>query len=205
MLRMRSMVLGLAIALLLGVQSAWADVDAGLRAAHEGDYEAAVAEWRPVAQDGNARAEFLLGLAYRTGKGVAQDPANAVRWFQKAAAQGNVDAQSALGTMLLIGEGVPADYSRAFVNLDAAAKAGDRRAMYALGVYYESGLDKPADVDIALGWYEKSANLGLADAQDPPSPAPGFCHPRRSRLPNPQSAASTQVAELHKILGSVPT
>lgn len=87
MRRTRSGLLGLALVLIFGISIVQADVDTGLRAAHEGNYETAVAEWRPLAQAGDSRAQFLLGLCYRTGKGVAQDPANAVRWLEKAAAR----------------------------------------------------------------------------------------------------------------------
>lgn len=144
-----------------------ADTDSGLRAAHPGDYEAAIGgEWRPLAEAGGAQAQFLLGLCYRLGNGVARDSKSAARWFEAAAAQDHVDAQSALGTMLLVGEGdLPTDYARAYDYLSAAATAGDRRAMYALGVLFEAGLGRSADIDAALGWYGKAADALLADAQ----------------------------------------
>ncbi len=46
-----------------------------------------------AAEQGNADAQFLLGACYYKGKGVEQDHAKAVYWFEKAAEQGYVYAQ----------------------------------------------------------------------------------------------------------------
>ena len=51
------------------------------------------------AEDGNAQAQFNLGLMYAKGKGVLKDTAKAVEWYQKAAAQGDAQAQFNLGQM----------------------------------------------------------------------------------------------------------
>jgi len=55
------------------------------------------------AQEGNADAQFNLGVIYGKGRGVDQDGNEAVRWYRKAADQGHVDAQNNLGVMLLNG------------------------------------------------------------------------------------------------------
>jgi TPR repeat protein len=55
--------------------------------------------WRPLADQGNALAQFNLGLLYHEGRGVSQDYAQAVTWFRKAADQGDAEAQAALGAM----------------------------------------------------------------------------------------------------------
>jgi TPR repeat protein len=154
-----------AMAALSGPVARAASVDEGLRAARLGDYDRAVAEFRALADAGDARAQYLLGLCYRQGKGVPPDPATAARWFEKAAAAGDVDAQSALGTMYLIGEGVTPEPERAFGLLSTAAAAGDRRAKFGLGVMYEAGLGRQADIGKALDWYNAAAEQGLIDAQ----------------------------------------
>jgi uncharacterized protein len=76
-------------------------VDANAR----GDYAKALRLIRPLANDGDAAAQFNLGLMYITGHGVQQDGAAAALWFRKAAEQGYVLAQSNLGTLYLYGRG----------------------------------------------------------------------------------------------------
>jgi FOG: TPR repeat, SEL1 subfamily len=55
-----------------------------------------------MAENGNARAQFALGVMYHEGKGMPQDYAKAVRWFRDAANQGNAYAQHNLGVMYAI-------------------------------------------------------------------------------------------------------
>ena len=54
----------------------------GLAAVQQGDYSAALEQWRPLAESGNADAQYQMGLAYRHGHGVKQDYLEAVRWFR---------------------------------------------------------------------------------------------------------------------------
>ena len=65
------------------------------------------------AEKGDAKAQFVLGLKYDTGKGVPQDSAEAAKWYRKAAEQGYADAQFNLGTMYDEGRGVHQDYAEA--------------------------------------------------------------------------------------------
>ncbi len=78
--------------------------------------------WRKAAEQGNAKAQYNLGLMYDNGVGVPQDYAKAVGWYRKAAAQGNADAQFFLGFMYDAGRGVPQDYAKAHMwyNLSAS-------------------------------------------------------------------------------------
>ena len=70
-----------------------ADFQAGLDAANSGDYATALKEWRPLAGQGDAAAQFYLGVMYYNGHGIAQDYEQAVYWYRLAAEQGNVNAQ----------------------------------------------------------------------------------------------------------------
>ncbi len=81
----------------------------------------ALREWRPLAEQGNANAQFFLGVMYDKGQGVRQDLREAARWFRKAAEQGVAEAQSNLGFMYGYGEGVPQDYAQAYMWYDLAA------------------------------------------------------------------------------------
>ncbi len=94
---------------------AWAGWDEGVAAYHRGDYAAALREFRPLAEQGNAKAQYNLGLMYYNGEGVPQDYAEAVKWYRKAAEQGHAKAQLFLGNMYGNGQGVPQDYVQAYM------------------------------------------------------------------------------------------
>jgi len=81
------------------------------------------------AAQGNARAQYSLGLRYATGRGVPQDNTKARQWFEKSAAQGNARAQYSLGMLYDTGQGVPQDYVRAYVwyKLAAASLTGEHQ------------------------------------------------------------------------------
>jgi len=75
-----------------------ADFDAGLAALQKGDYAAALREWTPLAaKQGDAEAQFNLGVMYHNGHGVSQDDKTAAKWFRLAAEQGDAAAQFNLG------------------------------------------------------------------------------------------------------------
>ena len=90
-----------------------ADFQKGLDAYEKGDYATALREWQPLAEQGDATAQYNLGLMYFAGKGVLQDYKEAVKWYRLAAEQGDADAQSNLGVMYVTGEGVPQAYDEA--------------------------------------------------------------------------------------------
>ncbi len=92
---------------------AHADFQAGLDAYNQGDYATALKEWRPLAEQGDATAQFNLGVMYNFGLGVPQDYQEAVRWYRLAAEQGYAPAQFNLGFLYDKGLGVPQDYAQA--------------------------------------------------------------------------------------------
>ena len=59
-------------------------------------YISSVTDIRKAAEQGNADAQFNLGLMYFEGEEVSQDDAEAVEWWRKAAEQGLAAAQSIL-------------------------------------------------------------------------------------------------------------
>ena len=87
----------------------------------------AVKGFRKAADQGNASAQFNLGMRYDNGRGVAENDAQAVRWYRKAADQGNADAQNHLGVMYANGLGVPRSYAQAAKWFRKAADQGKRR------------------------------------------------------------------------------
>ena len=79
--------LALAITLLVGsVSVATAQSNKkGLEAYYAGDYQTALQQWRPLANQGNAAAQTMLAWMYAEGEGVLQDHAEAVKWWRLAA------------------------------------------------------------------------------------------------------------------------
>jgi uncharacterized protein len=74
---------------------------------------AAFRHWRPLAEQGDATAQYNVGCMYANGWGAAQDYSDAVKWYRKAAEQGLDLAQSNLGRAYENGRGVAQDYSEA--------------------------------------------------------------------------------------------
>jgi TPR repeat protein len=87
-----------------------------------------------AAIEGNAEAQFSLGVCYRDGNGGPQDYREAAKWFQKAAEQGDAEAQFSLGNCHRLGHGVPQDYVEAVQWFRMAAERGNADAKFALGV-----------------------------------------------------------------------
>jgi hypothetical protein len=86
----------------------------GLLASEAGDYDTAVSKWQPLAQQGDAAAQFNLALMYHRGLGVAHDEARAVSWYQKSAANGYARAQEFLAVAYREGWfGLPRDKAKA--------------------------------------------------------------------------------------------
>ena len=85
--------------------------------------------YRLAADQGNASAQFNLGVMYAKGEGVPQDYAEAVKWFRLAADQGDAMAQFNLGVMYAKGQGVPQDYVLAHMWFNLSAAQGDEDAV----------------------------------------------------------------------------
>ena len=83
----------------LGAQALAADFQAGVEAYDRGDYVAALREFRPLAEQGDAKAQLRLSVMYALGQGVPQDDAEAMKWHHKAAEQGDALAQVLLAFM----------------------------------------------------------------------------------------------------------
>ena len=113
----------------------WAqDFDKGMKAAQSGDFATAMKEWKPLAEQGNAVAQYNLALMYDNGEGVTLDDAEAVKWYRKAAEQENANAQSNLGVMYYNGEGVLQDTIAAHMWLNIAAANGNTNAVKGRGI-----------------------------------------------------------------------
>jgi hypothetical protein len=111
----------------LAALPAWADGQVGADAYKRADYATALREWRPLAEQGDADAQYNLGVMYDFAKGVPRDFTAARQWYEKAAAQGHAGAQNNLGGLYEFGHGVKRDYVRAYMwyNIASAHRTGD--------------------------------------------------------------------------------
>jgi TPR repeat protein len=75
------------------------DLMAGWMAYLKKDYATALRHYRPLAEQGHARAQIRLGFMYHFGEGVTKDPKEAVRWIRKAAKQGDALAKTNLASL----------------------------------------------------------------------------------------------------------
>ena len=117
------------ITLVLFTTPSWsADFYKGLLAYDNGDYATVLEEWTPLAEQGDADAQYNLAYMYKNGEGVPQDYQTAVKWFTLAAKQGNPNAQYNLGISYAKGEGVFQDYTYAHMWLNIAAANGNNNA-----------------------------------------------------------------------------
>ena len=138
------------------------DFDKGLAAAQAGDFATALQEWMPLAEAGDADAQYNLGVMYNEGDGVLQDYKEAVKWFRLAAEQGHANAQYNLGQMYRKGNGVPQNYKEAVKWYRLAAEQGQVNAQYNLGVMYDNGDGVLQDNAVAHMWY----NIGAANGNE---------------------------------------
>jgi TPR repeat protein len=119
-----------------------------------GELASPVKRYRLAAEQGDATAQFNLGLIYKEGQGVLlQDYKEAARWFRLAAEQGHASAQFNLGFMYDNGQGEPQDYKEAVKWDRLAAEQGNEAAQNNLGRMYPEGLGVPRDYIQAHMWF----------------------------------------------------
>jgi TPR repeat protein len=114
-------------------------LDDAAAAFKRGDYSTVVRIIRPLADQGNAKAQHNLGIMYDSGVGVAKDYAEAVKWLRKAADQGRSDSQYNLGRMYQYGHGVPRNLTEAVKWYRKASEQGETVAQWRLGSAYLTG------------------------------------------------------------------
>ena len=114
----------LAVVSMLTVSAAWAGFDDGVAAYDRGDYAAAFQAWRPLAEQGDVRAQYRLGRLYEAGEGVPGDDVEALRWFHAAGGQGDKQALVSIGIFHADGRGVPQNTFKAYMWWEIAARHG---------------------------------------------------------------------------------
>jgi TPR repeat protein len=154
---MAAAALGLAVC---GGGAALADVKAGVDAWSRGDYARAVGQWREPAEQGDPDALFNLGQAYKLGKGVPQDLAEAEEFFRRAAELGHLQASDNYGLLLFQG----GKRNQAMPYVRSAAERGEPRAQYLLGLAHFNGDLAPKDWVRAYALVSLAQQAGLAQA-----------------------------------------
>lgn len=146
--------------------AASAQLQRGTAAYDSGDFATALEEMRPLAEQGNATAQNVLGFMYQNGKGVPQDDTQAVNWYRRSADQGDASGQNNLGFMYEGGRGVSQDYTQAAIWYRRAADQGNTAAQSNLGWMYRNGKGVQQDDIQAVNWYRKAADQGNPIAQN---------------------------------------
>lgn len=104
------------------------------RATVPNPYPMSLADMQRLADNGDADAQWQMGVRFHNGEDVPRDDAQAMQWFQRAAEQGNVAAQRALGAYYFAGRGVPTDFSKAYFWSAIAGAQGDEMSKSRLPV-----------------------------------------------------------------------
>ncbi|MCZ6588730.1 MAG: tetratricopeptide repeat protein [Alphaproteobacteria bacterium] len=135
------------------------NLNKGMEAHNRGDFATALREFRPLAEQGVAYAQFNLGFMHTFGHGVPQDYAEAMKWYAKAAEQGFVHAQHNLGIMHNYDHGVPQNYVEAVKWYRMAAAQGHAEAQFSLGNMYQQGYGVPQDYAEAMILTKKMSSM----------------------------------------------
>jgi TPR repeat protein len=129
------------------------------------DHATALRLWRPLADQGNAAAQYALGFMYDRGQGVPQNHAEAAKWWRLAADQGNTFAQHNLGALYDDGKGVPQNKAEALKWYHLAAERGNDQAQFNVGVLHFAGVAVPENRAEAAKWFRRAADQGHLGGQ----------------------------------------
>lgn len=151
----------IAISAVVVATAAQADLRTGEEAFDNRDYKGALVELQPLAEQGDARSQYLIGTMYRQGLLGVPDKERGRKWLSMAAESGNAEAQFSLGLMYFQGEIAPpqdaekSDALAAAVSLFRQAAQQDHSdAQLYLGQMYENGMGVRRDRVEALKWYQ---------------------------------------------------
>lgn len=136
-----------------------------VQAYQQGKFQAAFALLKPLAQQGDAEAQYNLAVLYQDGLSVAPSAEQAFYWYEKAAWQGLADAQFMMGLLYSQAQGVQQDYAQAFFWYQQAAQQNHMEAQNNLAVRYATGTGVAKDMALAKYWYQRAAEQGNAQAR----------------------------------------
>ena len=118
-----------------------------------------------LAKQGEASAQFDLGVMYYKGQEVPQDYAESFKWFRKAADQGLPEAQFNLELLCSKGQGVDKNFAEALKWFQKAAEQGYPQAQFNLGVMYAEGEEVAQNNIKAYAWLVLAVENGYEVAK----------------------------------------
>jgi serine/threonine protein kinase len=136
------------------------------RALARGNYTEGADLLKPLAERGEAGAQYQLGMLYLQGQGVARSDPDAMRLLGRAADQGHARAQLALGDLYAAGRGAARDDRAARTWYEKAAMQGSLDAQLKLGDLYAGGRGVTQSSFQAYVWYGVAARSGSAPARE---------------------------------------
>jgi len=136
------------------------------------DYQQAKNWYQKAVDQGDATAEYLMGMLYENGEINVNDSGvtlksykgiysgESMKWFLKAAAHGDADGDIAVGVHYEMGEGVKVNLPKAVKWYKKAAALGNSQAYQIMGDIYHAGKGVPKDDRKAIEWYQKAISGG---------------------------------------------
>lgn len=156
----------MALTLVVLATPAAASYESGWYAYSAGDYDTARREWLPLAENGDARSQYQIGLMHLKGQGVEADAASALKWFRLAVDQGYTPSLVNLAELYYTGRGAAHDHDEAAKLYAKAARQGNAEAQYALGNLYIRGHGVEKDLARAHMWLGIAGMRGLKIARN---------------------------------------
>ena len=189
---MKNYPLVLILLLPLGLTPAAAQDDVtAINISARGDYEMALQVIESMAERGDARAAYKLGLLYNDGDEITRNFLKAATYFTLAAAQDYAPAQYSLGIKYEKGQGVPQSHSVAVAWYRRSAEQNHAGAQYRLGRMFAQGRGVERDYMEAIKWFDLAAAQGIEDAAVAREAVVGFLTPE-------------QFADLQSLISSKP-
>lgn len=128
----------------------------GEEAFNSQQYAKAFAEFKPLADAGDYRAQYYIGYLYLYGYGgVEQDNEKALSYIRKSVDSNYDLAQALLAFLYEEGKIVPQSKETALALYKKAAKQKNVSAYLNLGVLYNNGDGVERDVEKAISYFEK--------------------------------------------------
>ena len=114
-------------------------LSSGIAAFEAKEFRRALQLLTPLAEQGEAEAQFRLGVMFQNGLGVVANELRAQEWMRQGAEQDHPLAQHGLGVMYLYGEGVPQDDTQALYWFERGAAHGLLGSLTSLAMMYAEG------------------------------------------------------------------
>jgi len=135
----------------------------GVAAREKQQYLKALEAWRRASAQGDAEADYRIGLLYARGEGVVQSLPDAVSWYRRAAEAGHADAQYQLGLIYLNGANSAAGGLDHW--FEVASQQNSEAAQQTLNMLFPNGIAVEKDLDQARHWIWAAAAAGKVEAQ----------------------------------------